>query len=724
MTTRIVRFKEAVPTSLGDVGTPTGVVMLKPTRRRDVADTVVLPAAFGVSFGAALMDGETIVKAATPGVAWARCEITDGTWGWEFFEHTRDGSSGCFLLPAGPDDVPLTELELVDPDTFDPIVEPGSAWQAALDAAVDAAVAGLVAGAPGALDTLNELAAALGDDANFSATVAAALATKVETVAGLSGTTITAASLKTALNLPADTANGLADEATVRAAEDLALQTDIDAEILIRDAANTDQTTITRLDRQSIEAARVGAGKAIAEYGDSVEVTETWADQAGVNAAANGQVVANRWYADNNTAPGGFTKAISVPATGRWRLQTLMYHKAGGAASFYFGVDCGTSGHALAANDPDTIVIGISNANARNKVMGANLTGGGVTNEAATTLGSNPTVDRTYLVTIDADDIWLTLTMKAVGVIGDLHSWRVRRSQLAAAGKTVNNIYVYLTDARGSAGSGLGPFILSTGTLQPTRTKTLASQTIEGAEFRIRNTSQDAAGVQWLYALPKAYDPRKPSPVVLWAHQSLTGAAVDPWEESRVQPVTQALLDAGFIVAAVSTTDNYGNETETDLYLELYKHLRGNFNTGPLFWYGASMGALTMFNAISHREWPTPAAAAAVGGAYDLRDVYDLPAYTAAVQAAYGIAGDGSDYDAKTAGYDPILRDGSDFRGVPVRLYTSADDTVQPPAGSEAFADLVEPYAPEAAVVYGSGAHLDASQYQAADVVSFFTRYL
>jgi len=50
-------------------------------------------------------------------------------------------------------------------------------------AAIDAAIAALVAAAPGALDTLNELAAALGDDANFAATVTTALAAKL-TVAG------------------------------------------------------------------------------------------------------------------------------------------------------------------------------------------------------------------------------------------------------------------------------------------------------------------------------------------------------------------------------------------------------------------------------------------------------------------------------------------------------------------------------------------------------------
>lgn len=49
----------------------------------------------------------------------------------------------------------------------------------ALESYVDAAIAALVDTAPGTLDTLNELAAALGDDANFAATTAASLATKV-----------------------------------------------------------------------------------------------------------------------------------------------------------------------------------------------------------------------------------------------------------------------------------------------------------------------------------------------------------------------------------------------------------------------------------------------------------------------------------------------------------------------------------------------------------------
>ena len=58
-------------------------------------------------------------------------------------------------------------------------VGPGGPAQEDVDAAVTAAVNSLLDGAPGALNTLNELAAALGDDENFAATVTAALAARV-----------------------------------------------------------------------------------------------------------------------------------------------------------------------------------------------------------------------------------------------------------------------------------------------------------------------------------------------------------------------------------------------------------------------------------------------------------------------------------------------------------------------------------------------------------------
>ena len=57
------------------------------------------------------------------------------------------------------------------------------------DARAQIKIDALIDSAPGALNTLNELAAALGDDANYAATVTTALATKEPTITAAATTT-------------------------------------------------------------------------------------------------------------------------------------------------------------------------------------------------------------------------------------------------------------------------------------------------------------------------------------------------------------------------------------------------------------------------------------------------------------------------------------------------------------------------------------------------------
>ena len=59
----------------------------------------------------------------------------------------------------------------------------------ATNASVTAAINALINSAPGALDTLNELATALGNDANFASTISAALATKLDANSTIDGGT-------------------------------------------------------------------------------------------------------------------------------------------------------------------------------------------------------------------------------------------------------------------------------------------------------------------------------------------------------------------------------------------------------------------------------------------------------------------------------------------------------------------------------------------------------
>ena len=64
------------------------------------------------------------------------------------------------------------------------VVDPTSAQDAATKNYVDTELASLVDSAPGALNTLNELAAAIGDDANFSTTITNSIATKLPLAGG------------------------------------------------------------------------------------------------------------------------------------------------------------------------------------------------------------------------------------------------------------------------------------------------------------------------------------------------------------------------------------------------------------------------------------------------------------------------------------------------------------------------------------------------------------
>ena len=73
----------------------------------------------------------------------------------------------------------LTKSEAISAASSDATTKADAA-EAAANAYTDTEVAALVSSAPGALDTLNELAAALGDDASFASNVTASIATKAD----------------------------------------------------------------------------------------------------------------------------------------------------------------------------------------------------------------------------------------------------------------------------------------------------------------------------------------------------------------------------------------------------------------------------------------------------------------------------------------------------------------------------------------------------------------
>lgn len=94
--------------------------------------------------------------------------------------------SSIILEGSSADDYETT-LTVTNPTADRTITFPNASGTVALTSDITAAVDGLVDSAPGALDTLNELAAALGDDANYATTITNALGGKLS----LSGGTMT-----------------------------------------------------------------------------------------------------------------------------------------------------------------------------------------------------------------------------------------------------------------------------------------------------------------------------------------------------------------------------------------------------------------------------------------------------------------------------------------------------------------------------------------------------
>ena len=117
-----VRVAITVPTADGAGRRPTGTLSWSPTKRRNEAGDLILPA----PFNAAVTDPPGTVEVAPTGAGWA----------WQVIERLTGGSPHKRILavPDSAETVDYADLVEVDPATLDPVAEPEAAWWAALAA--------------------------------------------------------------------------------------------------------------------------------------------------------------------------------------------------------------------------------------------------------------------------------------------------------------------------------------------------------------------------------------------------------------------------------------------------------------------------------------------------------------------------------------------------------------------------------------------------------------
>lgn len=173
-------------------GTPTAPTAVAATNTTQIATTAFVQTALaGLGAGDMLKsvydttnNGKVDVAEVAEAVAWT--SVTGKPSSFTPAAHTHPTSEVTGLDATLAAKAPLASPALTGTPTAPTAVAGTNSTQLATTAFVAAAVSALINGSPGALDTLNELAAALGNDANFSATVTNALAAKLAKASNLS----------------------------------------------------------------------------------------------------------------------------------------------------------------------------------------------------------------------------------------------------------------------------------------------------------------------------------------------------------------------------------------------------------------------------------------------------------------------------------------------------------------------------------------------------------
>lgn len=226
--------------------------------------------------------------------------------------------------------------------------------------------------------------------------------------------------------------------------------------------------------------------------------------------------------------------------------------------------------------------------------------------------------------------------------------------------------------------------------------------------------------------LPASYD-GSPTPLILW-HHGVTGTENDPTGATTL-PLAKQLLAAGFIVACSrASSDNWGNQASLNNNVALYTYMTANYNISGVMGFSISMGGLDGLlivggNLIPYSAWAGVDAVASLSAMFGA----NAGTYAASIRAAYGIAADGSNYAALTAGYDPaILASFANFK-IPMRWYHGATDaTVVKATNADVMSANVAALAPEERVVTLYGGHVHSTHFAdtASDIRQFFERCL
>lgn len=468
--------------------------------------------------------------------------------------------------------------------------------------------------------------------------------------------------------------------------------------------ALSDTLNLRRLNDLAASDRQRSAAAARTVYEDTTVFTESWANLTAWAGGTGLQVSAGAVYSNGGGgSTAGATRAWALGTTGTGRAVLVVNHaSAAGSGGLVVGVSSDTAGSPPAAGavnskglyfHPAAVIQSMDSGTATNLAVGVNPTSG------------------TYIVTITADARYLSVV--AVKSDGSAEY----RTRFARGSFNIQCLYIFNSDSRNLTGDSVGALGARTGigTITP-RTG------IEGTARTVQWTTLPSS-VSCRIALPPTYDSRKPAPLAICFH----GNGSDEThfaDNANGLAVANALTAAGFIVASAGAGSTWGAQAALDAYYALYQYVRDTYAIGATVLYANSMGSIEALLSLAERRIPSVAAYAATSPTANLASVYTdgsasavsealalgAGEFTTTINTAYGITGTApNDYATLTAGHDPLLKAGSAFRGVPVKMYAATDDyQVLKDKNADPLLALVAPFSPDATVTAMTGGHSTA----------------
>lgn len=404
------------------------------------------------------------------------------------------------------------------------------------------------------------------------------------------------------------------------------------------------------------------AGASRANYDDATMFTDNFAGLTNwALTAGKLQVSGNKLFGAGGGTASGMNHSFSIRGTGakavfKAAVVIVGAPSAGGDIVVGFSTDAAGGIPAATASNAKGINFQPTDGTIRPWNLGRDTT--------SATLGTFAA--GTYYVTVSSHGIKINISV--VSADGSFAANQV----IDATGWNINNLFIFMNDPRGTAGSYIAN-VSATTSIGSNSNRAIAE---DQAPFWSHIATTSGGSYMVRIAFPKAYDSRKPRPMVLMFHGH--GGTPDRYGNSvdGYFPMAKAYTDAGFIVVSGGFLPNsmtWGSDDSLLAYEWAYRYAISFLAVSNVFIHANSMGGIESLLTLARNVIPCEAWVATVPTVSLAANYAD--GFGGFIRTAYGMASDGSDYATKTAGHDPALMDISFMRGVPVMVAIATDDT-------------------------------------------------